>query len=260
MNPFLENVLSIASKDKISKTKVFISELQKVFLEEFYGMTSSQGWVLIGGANLKFIYGQKRHTKDVDFGCTGNVFENVHETLEFMKFLESRLEKRIGFSVAIKIDENKTLSKIFVRCEELGGQLSFDVEFTSFPILSAPEKAKIGQVLVLGSSLKEMKISKILSLLLRPQVEPRDLFDIFINPEPVDLPLLNQYLKQFKKKMTDLKRTVSWIEENMREVNSSLMEELKEDIGVVETEKYVSNVRDTALVQRVLREIRGIYA
>lgn len=257
MTSFLEKIQSMAAQDQVSQTKAFISEIQKIFLEEFFASPYSKGWILIGGANLKFTHGQKRCTKDIDLGYAGEI-PNVHETLESLKFLEHTLEKRTGYSAAIKIDEEKTSAHIFVHCNELGGLLGFEVEFTQFLVLEQPEKAKLGSVLILGSCLSEMKVSKILSLLLRPQIEVRDLFDIFSNPESIRRALLQEYFKKFKKNKSDLRTMVEHIQKNLSQINQKLIQELQEDLGLSETKKYISGPSDTALIQRVLREINGV--
>lgn len=258
MNPFFEKIQFIAAQEQISQHKAFISEIQKIFLEEFYSSPHSRGWILIGGANLKFVYQQKRHTKDIDLGQIEGTTQDIEETLRSLKLLEYPLEKRIGTPVAIKVDDEKTIAHIHIYCQELGGPIRFEIEFTHFQILSSPEKAKLGSALVLGTSLKEMKISKIFSLMLRPNLEVRDLFDIFLNPEPIDSSLFKKYLKKFKKTPNHLKMTVEKIQNDLMRINQKLIKELQEDLGISETKKYISDPQDTALIERVLREIKSI--
>ena len=257
MDSLFSRAQRISSDECISLTKAWITEIQRLFLEEFYASSISKGWILIGGANLKFLYNQKRHTKDIDFAGNKETFEQVNDVIEALKVIEHTLEKRAGYPVSIKPSEGKTAVKVFVSCPEIGGVTSFDIEFTNFEVILPPEKAQIGQTLVLGSKLKEMKVNKILSLVLRKKLAHRDIFDLFINPEPIDPSLLDRYLHRYKKKKIDLKKKISLIKRNIHEFNLRLLEVLKEDLGLEETKRYISSSKDTSLLERVLREIEA---
>ena len=258
MEDLMNRVKKIAMQEGVSEYKVFTSEIQRIFIEEFFRTRVSRGYVLFGGAGLKFGYREKRYTNDVDFGCLGDSWSRVNEALRFFADFTRILNKRIGYEVHCKVDDSKTAGYIFVNCPPLGGIVRIEVEFTDFEIMDKPEKIKIGSSIVLVCTLKEIKANKIAALVCREKIEVRDIYDIFAIEEAPESELIRLKLEKRGKSFDNLKERLEFIRANIYSLNKSLIQHLREDLGIEEVNTLFSDEKDISLISRVLKEIEGV--
>jgi len=169
-------------------------------------------WAFLGGSALRFLYSIPRYSEDLDFSTL-----EPEEGAGFRRALR-RLQATFdaeGYSLGIKVSEQKTVSSAFIRfpglmydlelSPHLSQALSIKIELDTNPPAGAiTESTLIRRHVTLNlhhHDRASLLAGKLHALLCRPWVKGRDLYDIIWYladrswPEP-NLPFLNAALAQ----------------------------------------------------------------
>jgi len=241
-----EIALQTAGKAGEQKLNVLREYLQNYLL--FLAQKSEMNLDLffVGGTALRFLYGIRRYSEDLDFSAG----KNWHPSK--ISFYAEKMAKdleKAGYSFSLHLKEEKTVQRMSVRFHDL----LYEIELTSQKNQKLPINIEIDvnppagwmgektivdvhlPVLVQHYDKSSLMAAKLAALLIRPYTKGRDVYDIFwfrtqwkeILP---NFKLLNNAMAQKRKDFERLNKN-NWIETIRQKIKDLKWKEVENDVS-----------------------------
>ncbi|NOR22007.1 MAG: hypothetical protein GQ476_04890 [Candidatus Aminicenantes bacterium] len=221
-----EIALQVARESEGRERNVLREYLQNYLLLLMQKTKMNESLYFVGGTALRFLYGIRRYSEDLDF-TAGQEWQKSN--LELFKQKINRELERAGYEFSISLRTEKTIQRMMVRfvglLHELGlsarreQKFSIHVEIDNNPPLGWKGKRTIinihHAVLIQHYDLPSAFAGKLAAILQRPYTKGRDVFDLFwfrsrYRDMTPNLVLLNNAIKQQSTRFKAL-REDSWL-------------------------------------------------
>jgi predicted nucleotidyltransferase component of viral defense system len=221
-----EIALQVARESEGRERNVLREYLQNYLLLLMQKTKMNESLFFVGGTALRFLYGIRRYSEDLDF-TAGPEWEKPK--LELFKRKINRELERAGYDFVISLKTEKTIQRMMIRfsglLQELGlsdreeQKFSVHVEIDNNPPLGWNEERTIVNVhhpvMIRHYDLPSAFAGKLAAILQRPYTKGRDVFDLFwfrsryrdLKP---NLVLLNNAIAQQKEKYEALQED-NWL-------------------------------------------------
>ena len=221
-----EIALQIARESKGNERNALREYLQNYLLLLMQKTKMNESLFFVGGTALRFLYGIRRYSEDLDF-TAGHEWQKSN--LELFKKKINRELERAGYKFSINLRSEKTIQRMMIRffgllqelslAERKEQRFSIHIEIDNNPPLGWKGKKTIVNihhaVLIQHYDLPSAFGGKLAAILLRPYTKGRDIFDFFwfrsryrdLTP---NLALLNNAIKQQKAVFPALREN-SWL-------------------------------------------------
>jgi predicted nucleotidyltransferase component of viral defense system len=240
-----EIALQVARESEGRERNVLREYLQNYLLLLMQKTKMNESLYFVGGTALRFLYGIRRYSEDLDF-TAGQEWQKSN--LELFKQKINRELERAGYEFSISLRTEKTIQRMMVRfaglLHELGlsarreQKFSIHVEIDNNPPLGWKGKRTIinihHAVLIQHYDLPSAFASKLAAILQRPYTKGRDVFDLFwfrsryrdLTP---NLVLLNNAIKQQSTRFKAL-REDSWLKMVRDKITTLDWDSVKNDV------------------------------
>ena len=237
--------LQVARESKRGERNVLREYLQNYILLLMQKTKMNESLYFVGGTALRFLYGIRRYSEDLDF-TAGQRW--VESDLKLFTSKISRELERAGYDVTINSKDQKTVQRMIIRfaglLEALGQvglkeqKFSIHVEIDINPPSGWKEERTIVNihhpVLIRHYDLPSAFAGKLAAVLLRPYSKGRDVFDLFwfrsrwrsLRP---NLVLLNNALKQQRSRFEPLRKD-TWISAVRSKIEALDWDSVKDDV------------------------------
>lgn len=225
--------IQVARESKGRQRNVLSEYLQNYLLLLMQKTKMSESLYFVGGTALRFLYGIRRYSEDLDF--TAGEGWLASDLKLFTKKIGQELE-RAGYDILISLKDQKTVQRMRVRfaglLHELGlsgrkeQKFSVHIEIDMIPPSGWKEERTVVNihhpVLIRHYDLPSAFAGKLAAVLLRTYTKGRDIFDLFwfrsrwrgLTP---NLTFLNNALKQQKTAFEPL-REENWVSAMRRKI------------------------------------------
>lgn len=260
--------LQVARESKGGERNVLREYLQNYILLLMQKTKMDESLYFVGGTALRFLYGIRRYSEDLDFTAGQGWVESG------LKILTSKIGReleRAGYDVMVSSKGQKAVQRIMIRfaglLDELGlserkeQKFSVHIEIDINPPSGWKEERTIVNihhpVLIRHYDLPSAFAGKLATVLLRPYTKGRDIFDLFwfrsrwrsLGP---NLILLNNALKQQRSGLKPL-REDTWINAVRSKIETLDWDTVKNDvIPFLESEDDLTAFSQDALLSLYL--------
>jgi predicted nucleotidyltransferase component of viral defense system len=184
-----EIALQLAAQAGAQKLNILREYIQNEILFILQKTGSNDSLALVGGTALRFLYGTRRFSEDLDFSARPNWRSSDLKNLAGR--LLNELEKS-GYDVELTAKDEKTVERVFVRLTEIlqeaglsqrrGQKLSINIEIDANPPAGWVEEKTIVNlhmpILLRHYDKPSLFAAKIAAFLTRPYTKGRDVYDL----------------------------------------------------------------------------------
>lgn len=240
-----EIAVQTALKAKDQKLNILREYLQNYILFLMQKMGIHTSLYFVGGTALRFLYGIRRYSEDLDFSA-GEGWEPSNLPVKMNK-MGSELEKA-GYNLRLHLKEEKTVQRAVMRFSDLlnevglssrkNQKLPIAIEVDINPPSGWSGKRTIVDihwpVLLQHYDLSSIFASKVAAILTRPYTKGRDVYDLFwyrtkwkeLLP---NFQLLNNALSQSQTKFIQMNEE-NWLERLSEKIESMKWKEVHDDV------------------------------